>query len=1080
VEIVHILKGKRLVGLVRVKRVAIIMYDRNAREKLRAVALAVIMVLSVVTVLTLPAGAAGQTAVSLSPDSTQVDVSNTTTFDVVVESADGGVGAHTTNVSLTDPSVAEITGVQLAGNPGLSDVSRASDNSSVSMSPALMDTDDTGTVTIASITVEGLTDGTTDLNLSVSALGDEGGTDYAVFNTNDATLTVGSPGAMNQPPTANFTIDPTEPTVGENVVLLGATSSDPDGSITSYEWDLDGDGQYDDDTAIEQFTTFDSPGEKTVGLRVTDSSGATDTVRKNLTVVAPGTANFSVSGLSAPASAVQTDTITVNATISNVGDLEGTTDAEFVFAGDVLFNQTVTLGAGNATDVSFDVPTAGVAPGTYEHGVQAGNGSQFANITLQQPATFGVSNLSAPPNATAGDTITVNATISNVGDVEGTTDAEFVFAGDVLLDESVTLGPGNTTDVSFDVPVEGIPADTYEHGVQAGNGSQLADITIQTLADFEVSNLTAPANATVGDTIVVNATVSNVGGGQGTTVVEFVLGGDALLNQTITLGAGNATDISFDVLTAGVPPDTYEHGVQAGNGSQFANITLQQPATFEVSNLSAPPNATAGDTITVNATVSNVGDIAGTTDAEFVFAGEVLLSETVALDGGNSTTVSFEVPTANVSADIYEHGVQAGDDAVTANITLQQPATFEVSNLTAPANATVGDTITVNATVSNVGDIAGTTDAEFVFAGEVLFNESVALDGGDSTTVSFEVPTGDVPAGTYEHGVQAGNGGQFADITLQQPATFEVSNLAAPGSATAGDTITVNATISNVGDLEGTTDAEFVFAGDVLLSQTVTLGGGNSVTVSFEVPVEGIPADTYEHGVQAGNDGQFANITIQTLADFEVSNLSAPSTVTIGDTITVNATVSNVGGGQGTTVVEFVFAGDVLFSQSITLGAGNATDVSFDVPTTDVSSGTYEHGVRAGDSFPTAQISINMPPTASFLTSAEVVAINETVVLDGTGSTDSDGTIASYEWDLDGDGQYDDATGPTAGVPFNATGDQTIGLRVTDDDGATNIMTVTVNVTEQSDAVSQDAPGFGVGVALAALIAVILFARRRV
>ncbi|MFB6228801.1 MAG: hypothetical protein ABEH88_09625, partial [Halobacteriales archaeon] len=138
------------------------------------------MVLSVVTVLTLPAGAAGQTAVSLSPDSTQVDVSNTTTFDVVVESADGGVGAHTTEVSLTDSSVAEITDVQLAGGPGLSDVSRASDNSSVNIDAGLMDTADTGTVTIASITVEGLANGTTGLNLSVSALGDEGGTDYTV------------------------------------------------------------------------------------------------------------------------------------------------------------------------------------------------------------------------------------------------------------------------------------------------------------------------------------------------------------------------------------------------------------------------------------------------------------------------------------------------------------------------------------------------------------------------------------------------------------------------------------------------------------------------------------------------------------------------------------------------------------------------------------------------------------------------------------------------------------------------------------------------------------------------------------
>ncbi|MGB7324082.1 MAG: PKD domain-containing protein, partial [Rubripirellula sp.] len=69
-----------------------------------------------------------------------------------------------------------------------------------------------------------------------------------------------------------------------------------------------------------------------------------------------------------------------------------------------------------------------------------------------------------------------------------------------------------------------------------------------------------------------------------------------------------------------------------------------------------------------------------------------------------------------------------------------------------------------------------------------------------------------------------------------------------------------------------------------------------------------------------------------------------------------------------------------------------------------------------------------------------------TVTLTGVASTDSDGTIASYAWDLDNDGQYDDATGVTATFNAIATGTFTVGLQVTDDDGATSTDTATVNV----------------------------------
>jgi hypothetical protein len=73
------------------------------------------------------------------------------------------------------------------------------------------------------------------------------------------------------------------------------------------------------------------------------------------------------------------------------------------------------------------------------------------------------------------------------------------------------------------------------------------------------------------------------------------------------------------------------------------------------------------------------------------------------------------------------------------------------------------------------------------------------------------------------------------------------------------------------------------------------------------------------------------------------------------------------------------------------------------------------------------------------LTPATRANEGETISLDGSGSSDPGGSIAAYAWDLDGDNQYDDATGISPNFTLPAAGSlTTIGLRVTDNEGATD------------------------------------------
>jgi hypothetical protein len=259
------------------------------------------MILTLLVVLSLsvsisPALAAGETTVTISPEEATAEAGDRVTFDIVVDNVDGGVGAWKLRLNLSDGTVADIVDVSLNGDPGLSTVDIAEDKDSVYLDAALADTEDTGSVTIATVTVELSVDGQTRIVPDLESLGDEQGSSYTVTDVSGAVLATGEVVATASPtvtPSSSPTSSPTESgtdngvstgiygddeteTDAEDTESATPTMTDPTESPTAVT-----------DQPTNSATTTTEAGESTTGT-ATERSAAQSPSEGNSDISAPG------------------------------------------------------------------------------------------------------------------------------------------------------------------------------------------------------------------------------------------------------------------------------------------------------------------------------------------------------------------------------------------------------------------------------------------------------------------------------------------------------------------------------------------------------------------------------------------------------------------------------------------------------------------------------------------------------------------------------------------------------------------------------------------------------------------------
>ncbi|WP_144900801.1 hypothetical protein [Halobellus captivus] len=155
------------------------------RSHFAACALALVVLLAAAVSV---AAAADTTDIAVAPAADGIQSGETTTVDVIVENADGGVGALNASITLSNPDAATIEEVTIHGDPSLENVSERPDG--VDVSAALADTADTGEVTIVTVVLRGGSPGETAIDVNTRVLGDEDGSAYTVADTERPTLSV--------------------------------------------------------------------------------------------------------------------------------------------------------------------------------------------------------------------------------------------------------------------------------------------------------------------------------------------------------------------------------------------------------------------------------------------------------------------------------------------------------------------------------------------------------------------------------------------------------------------------------------------------------------------------------------------------------------------------------------------------------------------------------------------------------------------------------------------------------------------------------------------------------------------------
>ena len=371
-------------------------------------------------------------------------------------------------------------------------------------------------------------------------------------------------------------------------------------------------------------------------------------------------------------------------------------------------------------------------------------------------------------------------------------------------------------------------------------------------------------------------------------------------------------------------------------GYFYVESQIIKPPNFQVTDLILDSDwVQVGEPIQISVNVTNIGDKSGNYTVTPAIDDIPISTKTVQLSGGETTTVIF---TATATTE-GNHTIMIGDLTKTFLASSETPtkhAELRLTNLvTSRKEAAIGDPITVSVTATNIGDEAGEFSLELFVNNQKRETKSIQLDGGETTSVQFEI----VENAEGEYVVKLGSLTTSFRITSEaqsvKPAEFQVTDLTVnPSSALAGEVVKISVKVTNVGEATGNYTVNLKIDGTTRDTKDVTLAGQATDVVKFEVTETN--ANTYNVEI----DGVTGSFTVEApvAASEKIDLLRVfvnPYEVWEGETVTVTARANNTANEEEVLGVRLLVDGEVAATKQVTLAAGE-------------SDGTIEFTVTAG------------------------------------------------------------------------------------------------------------------------------------
>jgi len=819
--------------------------------------------------------------------------------------------------------------------------------------------------------------------------------------------TKASTGAVSSsPPTAAFDYSPSTPNPDDEVEL-DATESSDNGTIESYEWDTNGDGDYDSygdaDDGPTTSETFESGGTYTVGLRVTDDNGNTDTTTTQITVENPDpSASFEY----APSTPNPDDEIELDA--SGSSDPDGSIESyEWDTNGDGDYDSYGDADDGPTTSVTFETG------GTYTVRLRVeDNGGETdtttTQITVENPAPTASFDFT-PESPNPDDEIDLDA--SGSSDSDGTIESyEWDTNGDGDYDSYGDADDGPTTSISFDT------GGTYTVGLRVEDNGGKTE-TMRTSIFVENPAPTAsfeytPESPNPDDEIRLDASGSSDSDGT-IESYEWDTDGDGDYDSYGDVDDGPTTSVTFD------SGGTYTVGLRVEDNGETVDttrtkITVDNPKpTADISISPVPPHP--DDEIRLDASESSDsdGEIVSyewdtNDDGEYGSYGDA--------DDGPTTSIAYE------SGGEYRIGLRVTDNGgKTATdqfiITVKNPGpTAELS--VSPDEPNPDDEITLDASGSSDpdGEIA---TYEWDTDGDGEYDSYGDADGGPTASIDYEV------GGTYEVGLRVvDNGGKTAtlrrEITVENPtpsAAFEYS----PETPELGETVHFDGSESSDPDGEVVSYTWYVDGDRVEQSEQFNRSFDREGSYNVTLVV-----------TDNGRVSASTSATVPVSEPPEASISSSPDAIGQNRTVTFDAGSSYDPDGSITTYQWTFSDGETARGETVTRRFSTVGNHSVELTVVDdatLASRTNE--------------TVTVYPVPSATISADPAQPVEGSNIDFRAVTDD--AIAAYEWDLDGDGETE-KTGQTVPAVFDEYGEHNVSVALTSENDVTNTTSRTISV----------------------------------